>query len=107
MLTATVPFLVGAASLVGVDTYLAPEPAARPVEVGRSHLGLRDYLLGPASLDPRLGGGDPFADSPPVADAGEDRQVEPGSSFVLDASRSHAFGGRRIVRYHWTLSESP
>ena len=108
VLTATVPFLVGAASLVGVDTYLAPEPAARPVEIGRSHLGLRDYLLGPASLDPRLGGGDPFADDPPVADAGEDRQVEPGSGFVLDASRSHAFGGRRIVRYHWTLiDESP
>ena len=106
VLTATVPFLVGAASLVGVDTYLAPEPAARPVTVGRSHLGLRDYLLGPPSLDPRLGGGDAFADSPPVADAGVDQQVEPESPVVLDASRSHAFGDRRIVRYHWTLLES-
>jgi phage tail-like protein len=104
--TASSPFLVGAASLVGVDTYLAPEPAPQPVAVGRSVLGLRDFLLGPASLDPRLTGGDPFAGSPPVADAGGDRQVEPGQSFVLDASRSHAFGGRRIVRYHWTLVES-
>ena len=58
MLTASVPFLVGAASLVGVDTWLAPEPAARPVVAGRSRLGLSDVLLAPAGLDPRLGGGD-------------------------------------------------
>ena len=104
VLTASVPFLVGAASLVGVDSYLAPEPAVRPVEIGRSQLGLRDFLLGLSALDPRLGGGDPLDDSPPVAGVEESRQsVGYGGSFVLDGSASHAFGGRQIVRYHWTL----
>jgi hypothetical protein len=47
------------AALVGVDTYLGPEPAARPVTLNKSRLGERDFLIRPASLDPRLGGANP------------------------------------------------
>lgn len=39
----------------------------------------------------------------PLADAGADMAVEPGTSFTLDASRSRAAGGRHLVRYQWTL----
>lgn len=53
---ATYPFLVGMAALVGVDTYLRSEPPPRPVTLDSSRLGERDYLLRPASLDPRLSG---------------------------------------------------
>ncbi|MCP5152191.1 MAG: hypothetical protein H6983_23835 [Ectothiorhodospiraceae bacterium] len=38
----------------------------------------------------------------PVADAGSDRSVERGTSFVLDGAESIAFEGRRVVRYQWT-----
>lgn len=56
---ATYPFLVGMAALVGVDTYLRAEPPARPVMLNTSRLGERDYLIRPASLDPRLSGSYP------------------------------------------------
>lgn len=59
VLTASQPFLVGMASLIGVDTYLAPKPQPRPVRLGSSHIGVRDLILRPASLDPRLEGGVP------------------------------------------------
>jgi uncharacterized Zn-binding protein involved in type VI secretion len=38
----------------------------------------------------------------PIADAGQDRVVESGQSFTLDAGRSRSFGGRNIVKYIWT-----
>ena len=38
----------------------------------------------------------------PIADAGDDREAETGSTFRLDASRSRAVGIRRLVRYIWT-----
>lgn len=37
----------------------------------------------------------------PVADAGDDLVVAFGESFALDASRSRAFGGRKLVKYIW------
>lgn len=58
VITASRPFIVGLASLVGVETYLGPRLGLTPVTINRSSLGLRDYLLGPGSLDPRLGGGE-------------------------------------------------
>lgn len=39
----------------------------------------------------------------PIADAGDDLAVEPGASFTLDAGRSRALGGRRLVRFSWTF----
>jgi phage tail-like protein len=107
VLTASYPFIVGLASLVEVDTYLARKPRPMPVEVGRTHVGLRDFLQGSASLDPRLGGSGtalPPAESP-VANAGPDRAEPFGQSFTLDGSGSRAGRGRRIARYIWEQTE--
>lgn len=55
IVTATWPLLVGIGSLVGVDTYLGPRPPRRPARVQVSAAG-QDFVLAPASLDPRLAG---------------------------------------------------
>jgi hypothetical protein len=49
-------FMVGLASLLGVDTYLRPEPPPEPVEVQRSSVGDGSLLLRLAALDPRMEG---------------------------------------------------
>ncbi len=49
-------FMVGLASLLGVDTYLRPEPPPAAVEVQRSSVGDGSRLLRPAALDPRMEG---------------------------------------------------
>ena len=72
--SATWPLLVGVASLVGVDTYLAPPRVPQPVQVQRSVLGLGDRLIGPGVLDPRLSGtpasgGALVLDAPPSPDS--------------------------------------
>lgn len=105
VVTASEPFLVGAASLVGVDTYLGPTPPVRPVRVGRSRLGRRDVLVHSPSLDPRLDTIEQVAPlplpQPPVADAGEEQTVGFGRSFQLDARGSQAAEGRRLIQYVW------
>lgn len=105
VVTASEPFLVGAASLVGVDTYLGPTQPIRPVRVGRSRLGRRDVLVHRPSVDPRLDSVVQVVPPPepqaPVADAGVDRTVEFGRPFQLDARGSRAAEGRRLVRYVW------
>lgn len=56
VVSATWPFMVGVASLVGVDSYLARARPPVPVQLQRSILGMGDYVIGPTSLDPRLRG---------------------------------------------------
>jgi hypothetical protein len=51
------PFMVGLASLVGVDTYLRRRPQPGPMKIDQSRIGERDLILRPPSLDPRLEGG--------------------------------------------------
>lgn len=105
VVTASEPFLVGAASLVGVDTYLGPGEPVRPVRVGRSRLGRRDVLVHSPSLDPRLDSvvavEPPPAATSPVADAGSDQTVGFGRGFQLDGRGSRPAAGRRLVRYVW------
>jgi phage tail-like protein len=110
---ASYPFIVGMASLVGVDTYLGSARKPEPVEVDRSQIGVRDVLEHPASLDPRLGGWlnltpshTPIPVPPavvhPVADAGPRITATWGTSIHLDAGGSHAGGGGDIKHYIWT-----
>ena len=103
VVSATWPLLVGIAALVGVDTYLGPPRLPRPVQVERSGLGLGDYLIGAAVLDPRLSGAPPVSAPPPEADAGLDAVAAPGASFILDARASRAASGRQITEYRWRL----
>jgi phage tail-like protein len=100
VLPATWPLLVGVASLVGVDTFLAPPRAPRQVQLQRSVLGGGDVLQVQPLLDPRLSGV-PSAARPPVADAGVDRAWASTATLVLDASDSRAAPGRRITEYRW------
>jgi phage tail-like protein len=53
---ASYPFMVGLASLVGVDTYLRAPVAKPKAAVEQSRLG-EGFLSRPATLDPRLEGG--------------------------------------------------
>jgi len=101
------PFLVGVASLVGVDTWLAAPKSPRPARVQVSSLGNGDFVLGPVALDPRLAGAAAPApqDLAPIADAGPDLAVAAGESFELDGSGSSAAPGRRLTRYVWRQLE--
>ena len=51
---ASQPLMIGLASLLGVDTYLAPEPPRDPVVVGSSQIGRYNMVIQAPSLDPRL-----------------------------------------------------
>ena len=51
---ASQPFMVGLAALLGVDSYLAAEPARDPVVVGSSQVGRYNMVIQAPSLDPRL-----------------------------------------------------
>ncbi|QSA98401.1 phage tail protein [Methylococcus sp. EFPC2] len=98
---ATWPFLVGVASLIGVDTYLGPARTHRPARTDRSSLG-QDYVIGPVSLDPRMAGAAaPPPAAPPVADAGEDFVTAHGSSFELHGEGSSAAPGRELRNFIW------
>lgn len=108
VLKASYPFLVGAASLVGVDTYLGVRPPRRPVGVGRTYIGEGDYVTRPPSLDPRLGGALPEGAAAlmrPVASLAPQLEVREGSSFVLDGARSRPGPGRRLRRFVWEMEE--
>jgi hypothetical protein len=55
---ATQPFLIGLASLVGANTYLAPEPPPAPVVVNQSLVGRYNLVQHIPSLDPRWENGE-------------------------------------------------
>jgi phage tail-like protein len=105
VVTASEPFLVGLASLVGVDTYLGPPRPTLPVRVGRSRLGRRDVLVHEPSLDPRIETLSAVSTPPlpqaPVAEAGPDQAVAFGRSFQLDGRGSRAAEGQRVTTYVW------
>ena len=106
ILTTSAPLLAGITALVGVDTYLSPRPPPRPARVDRSHIGRGDYVIGPATLDPRLegiGSGRPgLPGAKPVARAG-DVSAAYGADVTLDGSASAAGPGRALTSYHWTF----
>ncbi len=93
------PLIVGAASLVGIDTYLAEGMPFERVRLGRSILGEGDFVAGSGHLDPRA---DAPGSTPPVAVARGPGEVWTGSGFTLSAAGSRAAPGRRISRYIWS-----
>jgi phage tail-like protein len=100
VVAASRPLMVGVASLIGVDTYLGRKPARTPVRVDRSRVGVRDYVLGAQSLDPRLEGG--AAAQLPVARFSEQAAVVSNAApFTVDASPSTAPPGHTLEGFRW------
>jgi phage tail-like protein len=93
------PLIVGAASLVGIDTYLAEGMPFERVRLGHSMVGEGDFVAGSGHLDPRA---DAPGSIPPTAVARGPREVWSGSGFTLSAAGSRAGPGRRISRYIWS-----
>lgn len=93
------PLIVGAASLVGIDTYLTEGLPFERVRLGRSIVGEGDFVAGSGHLDPRS---DAPGSIPPVAVARGPGEVWTGSGFTLSAAGSSAAPGRRISRYIWS-----
>jgi phage tail-like protein len=93
------PLIVGAASLVGIDTYLSEAAPFDRVRLGRSILGEGDYVAGSGHLDPRSEA--PMSPVPSATLHGP-REVWAGSGFTLSAAGSRAAPGRRISRYIWS-----
>ncbi len=52
------PFMIGLASLLGANSYLAPEPPADPASVDRSLVGCYNVIQHVPSLDPRWENGE-------------------------------------------------
>ena len=99
MLPASRPLMVGAASLVGVDTFLTPKPEPGRVRLDESRIGEGDQIRGEGRLDERADG-PPSA--PPIAVPDGPSEVWAGSGFLLSAIRSSAAPGRHIERHIWT-----
>lgn len=97
--TARQPLIVGAASLVGIDSFMLPEPPPRRVRVGRTQLGTGDLVQGEGRLDARSDG--PVA-ARPVAVADGPTAIPYRSGFLLSSARSEATSGRVIARNIWT-----
>jgi phage tail-like protein len=93
------PLIVGAASLVGIDTYLADAQPFEQVRLGRTVIGEGDFVAGSGHLDPRADG--PISPRP-TARADAPAELWSGSNFTLSALRSSAARGRRINRHIWT-----
>jgi phage tail-like protein len=123
---ATYPFMVGIASLLGVDTYLRNKPEPNPVRVDVSRIGGYDVIRQTPSLDPRFEGGNLNASqaftaagsarvemlsavrraqetAKPIAKITAPKSVRPGDVIRLDASASEPPLGSKIVKYRWTL----
>lgn len=93
------PLIVGAASLVGIDSFLAPPPPVRAVRVGRTRIGGGDRVMGTGRLDQR---GDGPATAKPTAVADAPGSIVSGAGFLLSAARSEAARGRTVAQSIWT-----
>jgi phage tail-like protein len=100
---ATQPFMIGLASLLGVNTYLGPEPARNTVTLDVSDVGRYDVVTHMPSLDPRLENGQEYQEyAKPIARIKAPAAVKVGDSILLDGGASTAPSGT-ITSYLWTL----
>jgi phage tail-like protein len=101
---ATQPLMIGLSSLLGVNTYLGPEPPRQTATLDVSDVGRYDVVTQLPSLDPRLENGQSFvAYAKPIARIKALAAVRPGDSILLDGSASTAPAGTTITTYTWTL----
>jgi phage tail-like protein len=99
VLHASNPLIIGAASLVGIDTWLAPPEPFHRVRLGHSALGEGDFVAGSGRLDPRADGPVPGS---PTAHIDGPTMVWAGNSFTLSGAASRAAARAQIERYIWT-----
>ncbi len=105
ILRATQGFMIGLASLVGVNTYLGPSKQAGIATVDSSQIGRYDLITHLPSLDPRLENDPDYTGHPlPVARlTGPSVIVEGSTQITLDGSGSTGPAGSKVVGYRWTL----
>ena len=97
-------FMIGLASLVGVNTYLGPDRPRNQVTVGSSDVGRYDVVTGAATLDPRMENSWSAAQyAAPIARISAPPAVKSGDAIMLDGTASAAPAGATITRYQWTL----
>ena len=102
---ATQPFLIGLASLLGINTYLAPQPPPGVARVNVSQIGGHDFITHIPSLDPRYEDGVARQDyGRPLARLSAPAAVLTGAAITLDASGSAAPPGRAVSTYRWSLN---
>lgn len=99
---ASTPLIIGAASLVGVDTFLVDEPGIERVRLSNSIVGSGDQVRGEGWLDGRADGPMQLA---PTALADGPVEVWEGAPFIISGIDSHAARGRSITRYVWTWEQ--
>jgi phage tail-like protein len=101
---ATEPFMIGLASLLGVNTYLGPESPRNPVTVDVSDVGRYDVVEQMPTLDPRMGNGQAAVQyAQPIARITAPAIVKQGSAITLNGGASTAPAGTTITSYQWTL----
>jgi phage tail-like protein len=101
---ASAPFMIGLASLVGVNTYLGPTQASQTATLDVSSVGRYDVVTHLPSLDPRMENGRVYEEyAQPIARINVPIAVLPGTPIVLDGSASTAPSGSNIASYQWTL----
>jgi len=101
---ATQPFMIGLASLLGVNTYLGPDPPRNPVTVDVSDVGRYDVVTEMPTLDPRMmNGWDTAEYAQPIARLIAPAVVKSGDAILLDGGASTSPAGTTVTQYRWTL----
>jgi len=104
---ATEPFMIGLASLLGVNTYPGPAPPRNPVTVNVSEIGRYDVVTEMPSLDPRMNSQwSSEENAMPVARIAAPAIVRAGDAILLQGTGSISPAGTEIVEYRWTLVQS-
>jgi phage tail-like protein len=98
-------FMVGLASLIGVDTFIGASEERQPVRINQSNIGERDFIFRTPSLDPRLEGGEGPDLRRPTAVIKAPPEVGLGESFSLEGGDSFAPEGKTITRFIWQRNE--
>jgi hypothetical protein len=105
---ATQPLMIGLASLLGVNTFLGPDPPRNTATLDVSDVGRYDVVTHMPSLDPRLENGQSYqAYGKPIARITAPAAVKPGDPILLDGGASAAPPGATITSYLWTLVQPP